>query len=258
MSTIDRGAHGGTGLAGRSVIVTGAGRGLGQAMALSCAREGANVTAVDINHELLDETIAAFDAENLPIDGHRCDVSDEDAVQALFERLAKPPWGVVNNAALADGVGGLPFWEIESDDWDRVLRVNLTGTWLFSKHATRRMLDANQGRIVNLASDAALYGSPRLGHYIASKGAVIALTRGMARELGPHNITVNAIAPGLTEGPSAERIPLERHQLYANNRALQRSQLPNDMTGLALFLLGDHSAYITGQTIVVDGGFVMP
>ena len=130
-----------------------------------------------------------------------CDITDEERVEGFFAGLDAAPWGVVNNAALADGVGGRPFWEIDSTDWRRVLAVNLDGTWLFSKYAARSMIEAGQGRIVNLASDAALYGSPRLSHYIASKGGVIALTRAMARDAGPHGITVNAIAPGLTEGP---------------------------------------------------------
>jgi NAD(P)-dependent dehydrogenase (short-subunit alcohol dehydrogenase family) len=120
------------------------------------------------------------------------------------------------------------------------------------------MRAAGEGRILHLASDAALYGSPRLSHYIASKGSLLALTRAMARELGPAGITVNAVAPGLTEGPSAVDIPAERHQLYADGRALPRPQQPDDLVGAVRFLLSDDAAYITGQTLVVDGGFVMP
>jgi NAD(P)-dependent dehydrogenase (short-subunit alcohol dehydrogenase family) len=245
-------------LAGLSVIITGAGRGLGRAMALACGHAGAEIIAVDIDEVLLGETMALLDDHDVTAAHHRCDVSNEHSVRAFFAQLDAPPWAVINNAALADGVGGLPFWEIESADWERVLRVNLDGTWLFSKHAALAMIPEARGRIINLASDAAIYGSPRLGHYIASKGAVMALTRGMARELGPHNITVNGVAPGLTEGPSAERIPQERHQLYADNRALNRPQTADDLTGIVTFLVSEQSAYITGQTIVVDGGFVMP
>ncbi|MCY3892929.1 MAG: SDR family oxidoreductase [Acidimicrobiaceae bacterium] len=127
-----------------------------------------------------------------------------------------------------------------------------------SRALAPQMIGTGEGRIVNIASDAALYGSPRLAHYVASKGALIALTRAMARELGDHGITVNAVAPGLTEGPSAERIPAERHALYAANRAITRPQQPDDVVGAVNFLLSDRAAYITGQTIVVDGGFVMP
>lgn len=212
---------------------------------------------MDIDGERLDAAVATLQGEDLDVSGRRVDICDEAAVRDVFDGLGAAPWGVVNNAALADGVGGLPFWEIERADWERVLRVNLDGTWIFSKHAALAMRPEGVGRIVNMASDAALYGSPRLAHYVASKGAIIALTRGMARDLGPHGITVNAVAPGLTEGPSAEDIPAERHQLYADQRALSRPQVPDDVTGIVTFLLSVDSAYITGQTVVVDGGFVM-
>ncbi len=244
-------------LAGKTIVITGAGRGLGLAMAGACLAAGATVLGVDREADRLasaEDDLAPF-ADRFST--ATCDITDEPGVAALFDGLPDPPWAVVNNAALADGVGGLPFWEIERADWQRVLAVNVEGTWLFAKHAARSMIPTGQGRIVNMASDAALYGSPRLSHYIASKGAIIALTRAMARDAGPHGITVNAIAPGLTEGPSAETIPATRHQLYAQGRALARTQVPGDVCGLAVFLLSDESSYITGQTVVVDGGFVM-
>lgn len=245
-------------LAGKTIVITGAGRGLGLAMTRSCLAEGASVIAVDRDSARLDAAASGLTDTDGALTTAACDITDEVQVAALFDNLDAAPWGVVNNAALADGVGGLAFWEIESADWRRVLGVNLDGTWLFSKYAASSMIGTGEGRIVNMASDAALYGSPRLSHYIASKGGIIALTRAMARDAGPHGITVNAIAPGLTEGPSAETIPAARHQLYADGRALARTQVPDDICGLATFLLSDESSYITGQTIVVDGGFVMP
>lgn len=245
-------------LDGQTVIITGAGRGLGEAMARAAAVAGASVLAVDIDGERVEQAVAKLRNDGLDVTAAQCNICNEADVQRVFASLENAPWAVVNNAALADGVGGLPFWEIQSADWRRVLDVNLDGTWLFSKHAAKAMIPAERGRIINLASDAAIYGSTRLAHYIASKGAIISLTRGMARELGPYGITVNAIAPGLTEGPSAETIPAERHDLYADNRAINRSQVPDDIVGITNFMLSEHSAYITGQTIVVDGGFVMP
>lgn len=244
-------------LEGRTVVITGAGRGLGLAMARGAAGAGASVLAVDIDLDRVEQAVSELRLDGLDVTAARCDICDDVDVRRVFASLSAAPWAVVNNAALADGVGGVPFWEIESADWRRVLGVNLDGTWLFSKHAAIAMMGAGRGRIINLASDAAIYGSPRLAHYIASKGAIISLTRSMARELGPHHITVNAIAPGLTEGPSAETIPASRHDLYAENRALDRPQVPDDIVGITNFLLSDHSSYITGQTIVVDGGFVM-
>lgn len=164
-------------------------------------------------------------------------------------------YGLVNNAALANGVGGKEFWDIDIDAWDRLMTVNARGPWLVSK--ALHPLFTTPGRIINIASDAALYGSPRLAHYLASKGAVIALTRAMARELGEAGITVNAVAPGLTECEATETVPAERHDLYRLNRAVSRPQQPDDLTGLVSFLLSEASRYLTGQTIAVNGGFTM-
>jgi NAD(P)-dependent dehydrogenase (short-subunit alcohol dehydrogenase family) len=118
------------------------------------------------------------------------------------------------------------------------------------------MRAAGGGRIVNIASDVTFYGPPRLLHYVSSKGAVVAMTRGMARDAGPDHITVNAVAPGITETEATRSVPAERHELFRINRALTRPQQPEDVTGAVRFLLSDAAAYITGQTLLVDGGFV--
>ena len=247
-------------LHGRRVVVTGAGRGLGEAMALAIAADGGHVVVAEIRPERGGRVVDEIRSRGGSAESHMVDVSDQASVAELADFLDDrgPIWGLVNNAGLADAVGGKTFWEIAPDEWDRIQQTNARGPWLVSRALAPSLLAAGEGRIVNIASDAALYGSPRLAHYIASKGALIALTRAMARELGDHGITVNAVAPGLTEGPSAEQIPAERHELYAANRAISRPQQPADVTGAVVFLLSDEAAYITGQTIVVDGGFVMP
>lgn len=229
-------------------------------MAHAVAAAGAEVVVAELVAER-GETVAA----DLRAAGHvasyeRVDIGDEDSVAGLAARVLAggEVWGLVNNAGLADAVGGRYFWELDVEEWDRIQRVNSRGPWLVSRAFVGAMRAGGAGRIVNIASDAALYGSPRLSHYIASKGALIALSRAMAREVGDDGITVNAVAPGLTEGPSAERIPAERHQLYAEGRAISRPQVPDDITGTVAFLLSDAARYITGQTLVVDGGFVMP
>ncbi|MDE0675814.1 MAG: 3-oxoacyl-ACP reductase FabG [Acidimicrobiaceae bacterium] len=247
-------------LHGRCGVVTGAGRGLGEAMAHAIAAEDGSVVVAELVHERGEQVTSDIKAAGGAAEFVPTDVSDASSVADLAAHVAGSGglWALVNNAGLADAVGGKTFWDITPDEWDRIHTTNARGPWLVSRALAPQMIGTGEGRIVNIASDAALYGSPRLAHYVASKGALIALTRAMARELGDHGITVNAVAPGLTEGPSAERIPAERHALYAANRAITRPQQPDDVVGAVNFLLSDQAAYITGQTIVVDGGFVMP
>ncbi|MFF2650809.1 SDR family oxidoreductase [Streptomyces sp. NPDC058045] len=246
--------------AARTVVVTGAGRGLGQAMARRAAEDGFRVVVAELNEEWGARTAGALRADGLDAHYVHCDVADPGSVAALAEAVAVlgPLYGLVNNAALADGVGGREFQDIELDVWDRLMAVNARSPWLVAKALHPQLTGhGGPGRIVNIASDAALYGSPRLAHYIASKGAVIALTRAMARELGDRGITVNAVAPGLTEVEATEGVPAERHALYRGGRAISRPQQPEDLVGLVAFLLAEESRYLTGQVIAVNGGFTM-
>ncbi|MFD0900626.1 SDR family oxidoreductase [Actinomadura sediminis] len=244
-------------LDGRLVVVTGAGRGLGLEIARAAGRAGARIVVAERDPGLAGSAVAGLAAEGIETHRVDTDVADTASVADLAGAVARigPVHGVVNNAALADGVGGRPFYDIDPEQWDAVLTVNVRGTWLVSR-ALWPHLARPGGRIVNLASDAAFYGSPRLAHYVTSKSAIVGMTRAMARDAGPHDVTVNAVAPGLTLGEAADRIPAERHELYRLNRALDRPQEPGDLTGAVLFLLSDAASYITGQTLVVDGGFV--
>jgi NAD(P)-dependent dehydrogenase (short-subunit alcohol dehydrogenase family) len=241
----------------RTVVVTGAGRGLGEAMARRAADDGYRVVVAELNEEWGSRTAEAIREAGGAAQFVPLDVADPDSVEALAARVAAagPVYALVNNAALANGVGGREFQDIDVETWDRLMTVNARGPWLVAKHLLPLM--PGPGRIVNIASDAALYGSPRLAHYIASKGAVIALTRAMARELGERGITVNAVAPGLTEVEATATVPAERHALYAANRAVSRPQRPDDLVGLVSYLLGEESRYLTGQVIAVNGGFTM-
>lgn len=240
-------------------VVTGAGRGLGLAIAEQLGRAGAVIVVAELRPEVAERGCAQLAGAGITAHRVDTDVSDPESVARLASAVAGLGGadGLVNNAALADGVGGLPFHQIAVDDFDRVLQVNVRGTWLVSR-ALYPQLAQRHGAIVNLASDAALYGSPRLAHYIASKGAIIALTRGMARDAGPDGVRVNAVAPGLTRVEATAGIPEERYELYRQNRALPREQTPEDVAGAVAYLLSDAAAYVTGQTLVVDGGFVMP
>lgn len=240
------------------IVVTGAGRGLGLAMARRIGQSGATVYIAELDGPRGEKAAEQLQGEGIRAHFVEMDVTDAESVaDAAGKVLSEGPVdALVNNAALADGVGGKPFYEIEVDTWDRLMAVNSRGPWLVARSFAPAMIQHGSGRIVNIASDAALYGSARLAHYIASKGAVIAMTRAMARDLGPHGITVNAVAPGLTETESSLSIPEERHSLYRNNRAIERPQQPEDTVGIVAFLIGPEAAYITGQLIVVDGGFV--
>jgi NAD(P)-dependent dehydrogenase (short-subunit alcohol dehydrogenase family) len=241
----------------RTVVVTGAGRGLGLAMARRAGADGFRVVVAELDRDTGGKAAAELRAEGVDAHFVRCDVADPASVADLAGAVRElgPLYGLVNNAALANGVGGKEFWDIDVEVWDRLMAVNARSPWLVSK-ALYPLLTA-PGRIVNIASDAALYGSPRLSHYIASKGAVIALTRAMARELGDKGVTVNAVAPGLTECEATESVPAERHDLYRANRAISRPQQPDDLTGIVSYLLGEESRYLTGQVIAVNGGFTM-
>jgi NAD(P)-dependent dehydrogenase (short-subunit alcohol dehydrogenase family) len=190
----------------------------------------------------------------------RTDIADAASLAALAERVAALGRldALVNNAALANSVGGKTYAEIEQADFERILRVNVTGTWLACKHLAPLIVAGGGGAIVNLASDTALWGATRLLHYVASKGAIVAMTRSLARELGPHNVTVNAVAPGLIENEATSGVPETRWNDYRTRRALGRDQTEGDVAGAAAFLISPEAAFITGQTLVVDGGMVMP
>ena len=246
-------------LAGKSVLITGGGRGLGKAMAARVARDGATVWLADVRPEWGEPAAAELRAQGAHARFVRVDIADPDSVAAMADIVTaeSPLYGLINNAALADNVGGKRFFEITVEEWDRITAVNMRGTWLVTRAIVPSMIDAGIGRIVNIASDTAIYGAPRLAHYIATKGAVMAFTRAISRELGPDGITVNTIAPGITETESTAQVPAERHELYRLNRAIPRVQEPADVTGAAAFLLGPEASYITGQTVVVNGGFVL-
>ena len=248
-------------LAGRVIVVTGAGRGLGRAFAEACAAaDAARIVVADLNAQWGEATASRLgkmgvSAEFLPVD-----LGDPASVEAFGTALAARHQsidGLVNNAAIATGIGGKTFEEIDIETWDRVMRVNVRGTWLVTKVLAPLLRRSTRGgRIVNLASDTALWGAPRLLHYVGSKGAIISMTRSLARELGPDGISVNAIAPGLVLVEATEYVPEERRQLYVQGRAMQRPQHPEDVTGAVVYLLGDGAGFVTGQLLPVNGGFV--
>jgi NAD(P)-dependent dehydrogenase (short-subunit alcohol dehydrogenase family) len=242
-------------LAGKRVIVTGGAQGLGREFALHLAGLGAHVLAADIDAQRLSRTSELACSRGTPIQTCHTDVSDPPQTRALADHATGKMGGLdalVNNAGFVAGLTRRPFEEIPEDEWDRVLAVNLKGAWLCAKATVRLLRDAGGGSIVNLASEVAFSGSPGLAHYDASKAALIGLTRTLARELGPAQIRVNALAPGFIPTEASARISGPGYDTSAT--PLGRVGQPADLLGALAFLVSDDSAFITGQTLLVNGG----
>ncbi|SPL70157.1 SDR family oxidoreductase [Acinetobacter stercoris] len=243
----------------KKVIVTGAARGLGRDFAEAIASAGAKVVMMDILEDLVLSEASKLKSQGLQVEATVVDLSNissiERAVEFAVAQLDELD-GLVNCAAMATNVGGKDMLNYDPDLWDRVMNVNVKGTWLMTRACVPYLKKSVAGKVVNIASDTALWGAPKLMAYVASKGALIAMTRSMARELGEFNISINTISPGLTLVEATEYVPEERHNLYVNGRAIQRQQVPDDLNGTALFLLSDLSSFVTGQNIPVNGGFV--
>lgn len=246
-------------LAGRRVLVTGAARGLGFAFAEAIAEAGAKVAMADILEDTLHKSVAQLQERGFAVQGFTVDLADPQSVEKcakdVLERFGGLD-GLVNNAAITNS-GGKSTEQLEVGMWDKVMDVNVRGTWLMSNACLPALRASGRGAIVNLSSDTPLWGAPNLMAYVASKAAVIGMTRSLAREVGKDNITVNAIAPGLTLVEATEYVPKDRHQTYFDRRAIQREQVPDDVSGAVVFYLSDLSRFITGQLTAVNGGFVM-
>ena len=246
-------------LSGKVAVVTGGASGLGFAYARRFLAEGARVVVADIA-----EPRAA--AEKLDASGRALgvptDVSDAASVQAMADAAIARFGGIdvlVNNAALFAAFKPRPFDAIPEAEWDRTMAVNVRGVWNCVRAVVPSMRARGGGRIVNVASAIVGKGTPLLLHYVTSKGAVIAMTRALARELGPDRITVNAVAPGLILSDGVQANPdLTGFQNTAimQARSLKRDAFPDDVEGTVVFLASDDSAFMSGQTLVVDGGSV--
>lgn len=246
-------------LAGKRILVTGAARGLGLNFAQAAAEAGAAVVMADILVDLVQSEAEKLANAGFQVSAVAIDLSQKSSIQQAVQTAVEVLGGLdglINCAALATGVGGVDMMSYDEALWDRVMTVNVKGTWLVSQACVPHLKASGQGKIINIASDTALWGAPKLMAYVASKGAIISMTRSMASELGADNICVNTISPGLTLVEATEYVPQSRHDLYVNGRAIQRQQLPQDVNGTAIYLLSDLSSFVTGQNIPVNGGFV--
>ncbi len=244
-------------LAGRTIVITGAARGVGRAIAEACAQQGARLILCDVLEEQGRETARELAAAGVQARFVPIDLAEPEKITAFASDVARTEGtvhGIVNNAAIATKVGGASFEDIDIALWDRVMAVNVRGTWLVTRALSPLL--AGDARIVNLASDTALWGPPRLLAYVTSKGAVISMTRSLARELGPRGIGVTAVAPGIMRNEATEYVPRSRHQEYENGRAVPGPQFPEDIVGIVAFLLTPAALALTGQVLPVNAGFV--
>ena len=232
-------------LEGKVAVVTGGAQGIGRAIADGLEAEGATVAVADLDP---------------PPGGIRADVSSEDDVQRLADEVVERHGGIdilVNNAGLYASLAMRPFTEIPLEEWRRVMDVNVASMFLTCRAIVPAMRDRGGGKIVNISSGTAFRGVPFLLHYVASKGAIVSFTRALAKELGKDGIHVNCVAPGFTLSAGVERHPeviQALRDVSVAARTLQRDQLPEDVVGAVVFLCTPGADFVTGQTMVIDGG----
>ena len=250
-------------LDGRVAIITGGGHGIGKAYAARLAAEGAKVAIAELDGKAASAVAVELTAQGYQAIAVQTDVADEASVNnmaaltiAKFGRIDV----LVNNAAIFATVpmSRSPFDEISIDEWDRMMSVNVKGTWLACRAVVPQMRKQAYGKIINVSSGTALKGSPSRIHYVTSKAGILGFTKTLANEVGKHGICVNCVAPGSTlseENPDEDILKMRAQA--ANARALKRVQTPDDLTGAVVFFASADSDFITGQTLVVDGGSCM-
>src|ERR1051326_8215620 len=250
-------------LDGKVAIVTGGGHGIGKAYCQALAESGAAVVVAEVDGDAAERTASALRSAGSRALEVQTDVADERGTQAMAQRTLDAFGRIdvlVNNAAVfaTIPISRVPLEQISVQEWDRVMAVNLRGIFLCCKAVLPAMRQQGYGKIINISSGTALSGSPTRIHYVTSKGGVLSFTRTLAREVGPSGIRVNAIAPGSTlseENPSEDIIRLRQQRL--EDRAIRRVQVPSDLVGTVIFFASPASDFITGQTLVVDGGSTM-
>ena len=245
-------------LDGKIVLVTGAGQGIGRAIARGMAREGASVVVADLNEanaSAVKKEIAAIGVKSLAV---HADISNEESVQAMVEKSLHELRRLdilVNNAGIFPTS---PVEEMKEEEWDQVIGTNLVGTFLCSKTVVPHLLAQRSGRIISLTSGRAFHGAKNGAHYAASKAGIIGFSKSLALELAPHGITVNVICPGITDTAQPRGHQTEA-QIYAQGQRIPLGRIgqPEDLVGPAIFLASDAAGFITGQTIFANGGGIM-
>ena len=245
------------------VIITGGGQGIGKAYVEGFCKKGAKVVIAEINLEKareVEKELTDMGGEVLAI---KVDVSNEEETKMMAEKTIERFGRIdvlINNAAIYAGLSMKPFDTISVEEWDRVFEVNVKGEWLCIKAVVPQMKRQGSGKIINISSGSWFIGAPMLLHYVTSKAAIAGLTRAISRELGEFNINVNTIAPGFTMSDASinmDGMPPGMDNMIAQQTALRRNEMPEDLVGAAIFLASDASDFITGQLLNVDGGMVM-
>ncbi len=245
-------------LTDHTIVITGAATGIGQAFALGAAAQGAHVIVADMN--AADETMDLIKSAGGRATYAKVDVGDDASVRAMSETAIKATGridGLINNAAYFREVKLTPFEDLDPAIWDRIFQINVKGVWLCCKAVMPAMRERKSGSIINISSVVAVAGQPGYLHYVATKGAVLSMTKGLAKECGKDGVRCNAIAPGFVITDATKNRPIEWQQSFLKARAISREQRPDDLVGTALYLLSDLAAFVSGQTIVVDGGHIM-
>jgi NAD(P)-dependent dehydrogenase (short-subunit alcohol dehydrogenase family) len=245
-------------LQNKTIIVTGASTGIGQAFSVACASYGAKIIVADMNSG--EETVEIIKSKGGEAKFVEVDVANEKSTDLMAK--AAYDWtgrldGLINNAAYFREVKLTPFEEIDVAVWDKIFDVNVKGIWQCSKAVIPYMRNNNGGSIINISSVVAVAGQPGYLHYVATKGAVLAMTKGLAKECGKDLVRVNTIAPGFVITDATKNRPIEWQQTFLKARAISREQRPEDLVGTAVYLLSDLSSFVSGQTHVVDGGHIM-
>ena len=248
-------------VSGRVVIITGAGQGIGCDYALAFVAAGAKPVLAEINGDKLRDVASEIETGGGEAFAIETDVGSPDSVKAMVAATLEKYGQIdvlINNAAIFANIPRRKFYDIPYDEWNNVLHVNITGSYLCASAVVPAMRKAGQGRIINISSGTVPQGAPGFLHYVTSKAAVVGMTRVMARELGDDKINVNAVMPGYTE-TEIEHASMddELRQFIHEKRILKRAETPEDLIGIVMFLASPASSFITGQSIACCGGEVM-
>lgn len=241
---------------GKTAIITGSAQGIGYAIAKEFAKRNANIVIVDLNQDKIDEAVATIKTIDKNVIGIKCDITQESEVENLVKQVQLQFHSIdilINNAGITRDKLLL---RMSLNDWESVLKVNLTGTFICTQKIAKVMIRQKAGKIVNIASVIGIIGNTGQSNYAAAKGGIIAFTKSVAKELASRNINVNAIAPGFIKTAMTDLLPQEIVEGYMAKIPLKLLGTPEDVAKLACFLCSDEASYITGQTIVIDGGMI--